>query len=230
MNEFNFFKTNEQIESHGPTRRSIHVCLLIDTSDSMSILVDDTNAFETGEKRVGEDGIERNVVRGGVSRMHTAVESAKIIVNFLEENDTLSCITYDDEAKFIFKNLKVHDKFDIKQQLDDIKRNYYGMNSNISKALSLSEKLFLEYEDNLPKKILLFSDGAPTGRSEKRRGLRKSKNLANHNITIDCMCFGGNNANISYLEEISSFSNGTATFINYPDEIRMIIDSIIKNS
>lgn len=42
--------------------QSTHICLLIDTSDSMSIVVDNTNAVSTGKFTIGEDGRTYNIM------------------------------------------------------------------------------------------------------------------------------------------------------------------------
>lgn len=78
--------------------QSTHICLLIDTSDSMAIIVDDSNAVRTGRTSIGEDGKKYNVVTGGISKLHIAVESAKKVVDLMREGDTLSCIAYDDNT------------------------------------------------------------------------------------------------------------------------------------
>lgn len=61
--------------------QSTHICLLIDTSDSMSIVVDNTNAVSTGKFTIGEDGRTYNIVKGGISKLHIAIESAKKLWN-----------------------------------------------------------------------------------------------------------------------------------------------------
>ena len=63
--------------------QSTHICLLIDTSDSMAIVVDDSNAVQTGKTTIGEDGKTYNVVTGGISKLHIAVESAKKVVDLM---------------------------------------------------------------------------------------------------------------------------------------------------
>lgn len=216
-----------------------HICLIIDTSDSMAIVVDNTNAVRTGETVIGEDGKTYNVVRGGISKLKIALESAKKIVDLLRPDDTLSCITYDDSARVIFENLNVSNRDLILQYLDP-DRHKYGMNTNISDALLLADKVLAKYEDALPKRVIFFTDGAPTGSDTEGKGVAAGKLLASHNVVVESMGFGiettdqyGNKeveVNFPYLQKISSASGGITTLINYPDEFASVFASLFAQS
>lgn len=209
--------------------QSTHICLLIDTSDSMSIVVDNTNAVSTGEVTIGEDGRTYNIVKGGISKLHIAIESAKKIVELMREGDTLSCITYDDNARVIFENLKVTDKNAILHYLESMK-NHYGMNTNISEALLLADTVLSKYDDAVPKRIMFFTDGTPTGSDTESKGIKAGQILANHNIAVESMGFGKDDVNFPYLQKISSFSGGITTMINYPDEFASVFASMFEQS
>lgn len=209
--------------------QSTHICLLIDTSDSMSIVVDNSNAVRTGRTTVGEDGKTYNVVTGGISKLHIAVESAKKVVDLMREGDTLSCIAYDDHARVVFDNLRAADRSAIIQHLDKV-MGHYGMNTNISEALSLADSVLSRYEDAMPKRVIFFTDGTPTGSDTERKGVKAGQTLAAHNIAVESMGFGKDDVNFPYLQKISSFSGGIATLISYPDEFASVFASMFEQS
>lgn len=209
--------------------QSTHICLLIDTSDSMSIVVDNTNAVRTGETRIGEDGKTYNLVTGGISKKHIAVESAKKVVDLMREGDTLSCITYADNACVVFDNLKVSDRTEILQYLDGVMSSE-GKNTNISEALLLADTVLSKYDNAMPKRVMFFTDGTPTGSDTESKGIMAGQVLASHNIAVESMGFGKDDVNYPYLQKISSFSGGITTLINYPDEFASVFASIFKQS
>lgn len=219
--------------------QSAHICLIIDTSDSMQKVVDNTNAVLTGEIVKGEDGKTYKLVKGGINKLQVALNSAKRIVDLLRPNDTLSCITYDDSARVIFENLSVSDKEQILHYLD-IGKHRCGMNTNISDALLLADKILAKNEDAIPKRIIFFTDGAPTGGDTEGKGIAAGKLLASHNVVVESMGFGvetkdknGNkevDVNFPYLQKISSASGGITSLINYPDEFASVFASLFTQS
>lgn len=206
-----------------------HLCLLIDTSDSMSIIVDNTNVVRTGETVIGEDGKTYNIVTGGISKLQIAVESAKKIVDLLREGDTLSCIKYSDHAQVVFNNLKDSDREQIITYLDSV-MGKCGMNTNITDALLMADKVLSGYQDALPKRVLFFTDGEPTGNDTEEKGIAAGKFLASHNVAIESMGFGNKDVNFPYLQKISSASGGITTLINYPDEFASIFTSLFTQA
>lgn len=209
--------------------QSTHICLLIDTSASMSIIVDNTNAVRTGETATGEDGRTYNIVKGGISKLNIAVESAKKVAELLREGDTLSCITYDDTARVIFEDFGATDKVEIIRRLDEM-IGKYGGNTNISDALLLADKVLSKYEDAMPKRVLFFTDGTPTGSDTESKGIRAGQTLAEHNIAVESMGFGRDDVNFPYLQKISSFSGGITTLISFPDEFASVFAAMFEQS
>ena len=215
-------------EKSGQTH-STHICLLIDTSDSMSIVVDSTNAVQTGETAPGEDGKMYKLVKGGISKKHIAVESAKKVVDLMREGDTLSCVTYDDNARVVFNDLRASDRGAIIQYLDEV-MDRSGMNTNISEALLLADDVLSQYDDAMPKRVIFFTDGTPTGSDTESKGVKAGQVLADHNIAVESMGFGKNDVNFPYLQKISSFSGGITTLISYPDEFASVFASMFGQS
>ncbi len=209
--------------------QSIHICLLIDTSQSMNIIVDNTNTVQTGKTLIGEDGKTYNIVTGGISKLKIAIDSAKKIVDMMREGDTLSCISYNDDAKVVFHDLYVNDKEEILQKLDSVFEGS-GRNTNISEALLQADVLLSQYDDALPKRVLFFTDGEPTGNDTESKGIKAGQILANHNIAVESMGFGKDDVNFPYLQKISSFSGGITTLISYPDEFASVFASMFVQS
>ena len=219
--------------------RGAHICLIIDTSDSMRILVDDSDTVSIGQQQVGEDGKLYSLVKGGITKLKVALDSAKRVVDMLRPEDTLSCITYNDSAQILFEDLRRSDRNQILQYLD-FNRYEFGMNTNISEALLLADKVLAKYEDALPKRVLFFTDGEPTGNDTEGKGIAAGKLLASHNVVVESMGFGietedeyGNkevDVNFPYLQKISSASGGITSLINYPDEFASVFASLFAQS
>lgn len=209
--------------------QSTHLCLLIDTSQSMNIIVDDTNARQTGKTLIGEDGRTYNIVEGGISKLKIAVDSAKRIVDMLREGDTLSCIAYNDNARVVFDNLTVADRSEILQKLESV-HDKSGSNTNISEALLQADAVLSRYDDALPKRVLFFTDGEPTGGDTESKGVAAGEILAEHNIAVESMGFGKDDVNFPYLQKISSFSGGITTLISFPDEFAAVFASMFEQS
>lgn len=221
-------KLRRSFEENGKTQ-STHICLLIDTSQSMLKIVDDTNAVRTGETTKGEDGKIYDIATGGISKLKIAIDSAKKIADMLREGDTLSCIAYNDGAKVIFDNLGFLDSDKILKQLDRV-REYTGMNTNISEALLQAGKVLTHYDDALPKRVLFFTDGEPTGGDTESMGVRAGQILAKYNIAVESMGFGMEDVNFPFLQKISSFSGGITTLINFPDEFATVFSTMFVQS
>ncbi len=209
--------------------QSTHICLLVDTSFSMWNIIDDSNAVDTGKREIGEDGRTYRILSGGIGKMDIVVDSAKRIVDMLRDGDTLSCIAFDDVARVVFEDLT---KNDLERILDGIQslKNKRGMNTNISDALLKADAILDKYEDSLPKRVIFFTDGEPTGTDTEQKGIAAGEILANDNIAIESMGFGNNDVNFPYLQKISSFSGGITTLINYPDEFASVFSSMFEQS
>ncbi len=215
-------------EKHG-SDQCTHICLVIDTSDSMRIGVDFSNAVATGRTEIGEDGKEYKILRGGISKLNIAVASAKRVVDLMREGDTLSCVSYDDRARIVFYNKTAKDRDEILMKLHDL-QNHVGMNTNISEALMQAKAVFSMYHDSMPKRVIFFTDGTPTGEDTEEKGIYAGKALADNYITVDSMGFGKDDVNFPYLQKISSFSGGITTLISYPDEFASVFASMFEQS
>lgn len=209
--------------------QSTHICLLVDTSFSMWNIVDDSNAVDTGRREVGEDGRTYRILSGGITKIDIVVDSAKRIVDMLREGDTLSCIAFDDNARVVFEDLSKNNIDKIIEGIQSLKSKK-GMNTNISDALLKADALLDKYDDSLPKRVIFFTDGEPTGTDTEQKGIAAGEILANDNIAIESMGFGNNDVNFPYLQKISSFSGGITTLINYPDEFASVFSSMFEQS
>lgn len=205
-----------------------HLCLVIDTSQSMYFVLPNTGGVFTGQYGVDEHGNRTRKVKGGLSRLNIAIESAKKVVDLMRPGDTLCCITYDNEARVIFRDLTAADGSRIVQALNSI--NTYGLSTNISAALALADQELSAYHDAKPKRVLFFTDGEPTGADTEEKGIIAGKRLASHNIAIESMGFGNEDVNFPYLQKISSASGGITMLINYPDEFASIFSSLFAQA
>ena len=208
--------------------RGAHICLVIDTSQSMYFVLPNTGAVRTGKHGVDEHGRVIEYARGGLSRINIAIESAKKVVDLMRPGDTLSCITYDNDARVIFRDLTIADRDKIVKSIGSIATK--GLSTNISAALTLADKELSAYDDSKPKRVLFFTDGEPTGEDTEERGISVGKTLASHNIAVESMGFGSDEVNFPYLQKISAESGGVTNLINYPDEFASVFTSLFAQS
>ncbi len=208
--------------------QSTHICLVIDTSESMYRIVDDTGFVRTGETRIGEDGQTIYIGTGGICKKDIAMASAKKVADLLRPGDTVDCITYDDEANVVFKALGIDEKEKIQEYLSGIKG--MGDNTNISAALNMAGDMLDQYQDASPKVILFFTDGEPTGEDNEELNIEAGNTLAGKSIVVNSMGFGQESVNFENLQAISTPTGGITSMINYPDEFSNVFRSLFAKA
>ncbi|WP_026522726.1 VWA domain-containing protein [Butyrivibrio sp. VCB2001] len=205
-----------------------HVCLVIDTSDSMYWIVDDTGFVASGKKVVGEDGVTRNLGSGGISKLDIACASAKKVAEMLRSGDTVDCVYYADEAAILFESLGINDKEEICNRIDHISDK--GNNTNISAGLRMAGEVLEKYQDASPKVILFFTDGEPTGVDTVEANASTGKWLAEKNIVVESMGFGEKDVNFENLSEISIPTGGVTQLIKYPDQFASVFNAMFQRA
>ena len=210
------------------SNQGVDVCIVLDASQSMNIIVDETGMEFTGETIIGENGQTLNLVRGGTSRLGVAVASAKKVVSMIRECDTISCIKYEDMPTVVFQNCTHIDKQYMLGKLDEVLEECGRGNTNITGALRQAKSILVSNKNMKPKKIIFLTDGEPTVDTEID-GIREGRTLANCDISIDCLGFG-EEVNLSYLEQVAAPSCGRTNVIEQPYQAEKMFTSMFAQS
>ena len=156
--------------------------------------------------------IDKSGSMGG-ERIEKAREAAIFAVNLLNEEDTLSIVAYDNEAKVIVPATKVKNKQKIIQLIN--KNVFAGGGTALFAGLSKGIK---QVENQLTKdkvnRIILLSDGqANVGPSSVNELSELAIIAAKKNIAITTMGIGSD-YNELLMSSIASYSDGNHVFVN----------------
>lgn len=187
------------------TRQPIDVLLCIDISGSMG--ADATLKTSTGEN-----------ISHGISVLSLTVSAAKTILHSLQENDTISIVTYSTYSEVLVNNQSINPSSidSIEKQLDSLKP---CGTTNLWDGIYTSLECLKEFSPpNKNKVIMLLTDGLPSEHQLPVRGIEymlekyytNNKNYYN-NQDFHCMIntFGfGYSLNSVLLDKISKISGG----------------------
>ncbi len=156
--------------------------------------------------------IDKSGSMGG-ERIEKARKAAIFAVNLLNEEDTLSIVAYDNEAKVIVPATKVKNKQKIIQLIN--KNVFAGGGTALFAGLSKGIK---QVENQLTKdkvnRIILLSDGqANVGPSSVNELSELAIIAAKKNIAITTMGIGSD-YNELLMSSIASYSDGNHVFVN----------------
>ncbi|WP_334320963.1 vWA domain-containing protein [Gilliamella apicola] len=146
-------------------------------------------------------------------RIEKAREAAILAVNMLNENDTLSIVAYDSEARVIVPATKVDNKLRI---IGLINENIYASGgtalfAGLSKGIKQVENQLTKDKIN---RIILLSDGqANTGPSSVDELSQLAIIAAKKNIAITTLGIGSD-YNELLMSSIASYSDGNHVFVN----------------
>ena len=146
-------------------------------------------------------------------RIEKAREAAILAVNMLNENDTLSIIAYDSEARVIVPATKVDNKLRI---IGLINENIYAeggtaLFAGLSKGIKQVENQLTKDKVN---RIILLSDGqANIGPSSVNELSQLAIIAAKKNIAITTLGIGSD-YNELLMSSIASYSDGNHVFVN----------------
>ena len=146
-------------------------------------------------------------------RIEKAREAAILAVNMLNENDTLSIVAYDSEARVIVPATKVDNKLRI---IGLINENIYAeggtaLFAGLSKGIKQVENQLTKDKVN---RIILLSDGqANIGPSSVNELSQLAIIAAKKNIAITTLGIGSD-YNELLMSSIASYSDGNHVFVN----------------
>ncbi len=165
--------------------------------------------------------IDRSSSMSAENRIENAREAAITAVSLLNENDTLSVITYDSAVEIIVPATKVKDK---KAIIDKIRKNTnpQGMTAlfaGVSKGLDQVSK-YLDKE--LVNRIILLSDGqANVGPSSISEVAELAKRAAKKGVAISTIGLG-NAYNEDLMTAIASYSDGNHAYVQKSADLEKV--------
>lgn len=182
--------------------------IVLDTSGSMNEVVDDTNAVDTGQRRV-IDGKEYSIVSGGISRLDKLQEGMEAFYADIEANDRTSqkleiaVLSFNDEVSLIQSPALIEDCPPLRLEA----RGMTNMSDAMEAAMDLVESRKCWYRTTRQPYyrpwIVLITDGEPNeGQdiSSLAQTIKQEVGLKH----FEFLPIGVDNANMKILGQLSA--------------------------
>lgn len=151
-------------------------------------------------------------------------EAAKLVVDRLGPQDTISVIAFSDRKYLIAASQPVSDKEALKKRIDRIRD---GGGTAISGGMSQGlAELKKTLSPDRVSRMLLLTDGQTFGDESKCKKL--GKQAGDLGIVVNALGLG-DDWNEDLLDEIAEASGGVADFIDSPDKIVAFFDQAVKS-
>jgi len=151
-------------------------------------------------------------------------EAAKLVVDRLGPQDTISIVAFSDRKYLIAESQPVTDKETLKKQIDRIRD---GGGTAISGGMGQGlQELDKELAPDRVSRMLLLTDGQTFGDEKQCKKLAETagkKGIVVHALGL------GDDWNEDLLDDIAQASGGVSDFIDSPDAIVGVFDSAVKS-
>ena len=151
-------------------------------------------------------------------------EAAKMVVDRLGPQDTISIVAFSDRKYLIADSQPVTDKETLKKQIDRIRD---GGGTAISGGMGQGlQELDKELAPDRVSRMLLLTDGQTFGDEKQCKKLAETagkKGVVVHALGL------GDDWNEDLLDDIAQASGGVSDFIDSPDAIVGVFDSAVKS-
>ncbi len=160
-------------------------------------------------------------------------EAAKLVVDRLGPQDTISIVAFSDKKYLIAESQAVTDKVDLQKKIDRI-RDGGGTAISGGMGQGLAELDKAVAPDRVSR-MLLLTDGQTFG--DEKQCKRLGKQAGDKGIVVNALGLG-DDWNEELLDEIAEASGGVADFIDSPDKIvrfferavQSMQDTVVQNS
>jgi Ca-activated chloride channel family protein len=151
-------------------------------------------------------------------------EAAKLVVDRLGSQDTISIVAFSDRKYLIAGSQPVADKAELKKKIDRIRD---GGGTAISGGMSqgLSELKKMVSPDRVSR-MLLLTDGQTFGDEQQCKKLAES--AGDQGVVVNALGLG-DDWNEDLLDDIAAASGGVADFIDSPDKIVTFFDQAVQS-
>ncbi len=151
-------------------------------------------------------------------------EAAKLVVDRLGPQDTISIVAFSDRKYLIAESQPVTDKGDLRKKIDRIRD---GGGTAISGGMAQG---LVELEKQLAgdriSRMLLLTDGQTFG--DEKQCLKLAQNAGAKGIVVNSLGLG-DDWNEDLLDDISEASGGKADFIDSPDKIIAFFQQAVQS-
>lgn len=151
-------------------------------------------------------------------------EAAKLVVDRLGPQDTISIVAFSDRKYLIADNQPVTDREDLKKKIDRIRDGGgTAISGGMSQGLVELEK---RLGDDRISRMLLLTDGQTFG--DEKQCLKLAQNAGAKGIVVNSLGLG-DDWNEDLLDDISEASGGKADFIDSPDKIIAFFQQAVQS-
>jgi Ca-activated chloride channel family protein len=151
-------------------------------------------------------------------------QAAKLVVDRLGPEDTISIVAFSDRKYLIAKSQPVVDQQDLKRKIDRI-RDGGGTAISGGMGQGLAELATALSPDRVSR-MLLLTDGQTFG--DEKQCLKLGKKAGASGIVVNALGLG-DDWNEDLLDDIAEASGGVADFIDSPDKIVAFFEQAVKS-
>ncbi len=155
-------------------------------------------------------------------RLPLVVKSLRLLVDSLDEEDTVAIVVYAGAAGTVLEPTKVVNKEEILDALDQLRAGgSTAGGAGIRRAYALAEK---EFDEDAVNRVILATDGdfnvGVTGHEELKRLIEDKRKSG---IYLSVLGFGQGNLNDRAMQALAQHGNGTAAHIDTLNEARKVL-------
>lgn len=156
------------------------------------------------------------------TKIARARDAAKLAISRLQENDTVSIISYDNVVEVLVPSTKLTDKEFVYNAIDKISaRGNTALFAGVSKG---AEELRKFKNKEAINRIILLSDGrANSGPSTPQELGDLATSLSKENISVTTIGLGSG-YNEDLMDKLALNSDGNHSFVETPDELAKVFD------
>jgi Ca-activated chloride channel family protein len=151
-------------------------------------------------------------------------EAAKLVVDRLGPNDTISIVAFSDRKYLIAESQPVTDREDLKKKIDRI-RDGGGTAISGGMGQGLAELDKALGSDRISR-MLLLTDGQTFG--DEKQCKKLGKKAGDQGIVVNALGLG-DDWNEELLDDIAEASGGVADFIDSPDKIVQFFEQAVQS-
>lgn len=151
-------------------------------------------------------------------------EAAKLVVDRLGSEDTISIVAFSDRKYLIAESQPVTDKEDLKKQIDRI-RDGGGTAISGGMGQGLAE-LDKSLGPDRISRMLLLTDGQTFG--DEKQCKKLGKKAGDEGVVVNALGLG-DDWNEELLDDIAEASGGVADFIDSPDKIVQFFEQAVQS-
>ena len=162
-------------------------------------------------------------------RLGLVKESLSILVDELEDDDTVAIVTYDDRSGVVLEPTRVSDRDEI---LDAIDRLRPGGSTNLEAGLREGYRLANEsFDDRGINRVILASDGvANVGVTDPDALARMIRDDADRGINLVTIGLGMGNFNDATMEQLADQGDGFYAYVDTEDEAERLFEDELTST